>query len=337
MPESVSAQVPRRRRLTSRTIAAVPMTATVAPAAVIVASFLSSRRPATAWCPPRCSSRTCSAVSLSNAGFHPLLHLFLLQPPVAADRELAGDLAGRGQLQRGNQVIDMAELPARRAALDGQQPRRLEVAGDQGVHTLADQRGGADDRDGHAGVGLRGALRQVLDLQQVPDHAAVRVGAQRCILGQRDRVVRPRTVHHRAGHQHDPAYPPRGRRGQHGLRTADVERPPGPLVGVGGQVEVGVHDHVHSGQPAGQGRITDVDHPPGHAGRIAPVPVDGDEPADPGRRRQPGGERVAEAAGRPGDGHHRAAPALFPFPGVRAAVRGRPVARLAAAHHASMA
>src|SRR5215472_17684317 len=38
---------PRRRRRTSRTIAAVPITATVAPAAVIVASFRSSRRPAT--------------------------------------------------------------------------------------------------------------------------------------------------------------------------------------------------------------------------------------------------------------------------------------------------
>ena len=43
-----STQDSRRRLRTWRTIAAVPMTATVAPAAVIVASFFASRRPATA-------------------------------------------------------------------------------------------------------------------------------------------------------------------------------------------------------------------------------------------------------------------------------------------------
>src|SRR5258708_4284471 len=48
-----SDQDTRRRLRTWRTIAAVPMTATVAPAAVMVASFLSSRRPATAWWPAR--------------------------------------------------------------------------------------------------------------------------------------------------------------------------------------------------------------------------------------------------------------------------------------------
>ena len=52
-------------RRTWRTMAAVPMTATVAPAAVIVASFLSSRRPATAWWPARWSSSTSSASALS--------------------------------------------------------------------------------------------------------------------------------------------------------------------------------------------------------------------------------------------------------------------------------
>src|SRR5262249_56794263 len=51
----------RRRLRTCLTIAAVPMTATVAPAAVMVASFFASRRPASAWWPARCSSRTSSA------------------------------------------------------------------------------------------------------------------------------------------------------------------------------------------------------------------------------------------------------------------------------------
>ncbi len=52
---------PLRRRRTWRTIAAVPITATVAPAAVIVASFFASRRPATAWWPALSASRTSSA------------------------------------------------------------------------------------------------------------------------------------------------------------------------------------------------------------------------------------------------------------------------------------
>ena len=144
------------------------------------------------------------------------------------------------------------------AALDGQQAGGLEVPGDQGVDALADQRGGPDHGDRHARVGRGRALRELLDLQQVADHAAVLVGAERRVLGQRHRVVRAGAVDHRAGHQHDPADPAGRRRGQHGLRAADVERAPRPGVGLGGQVQVGVHDHVDArpaARPApGRGR-----------------------------------------------------------------------------------
>src|SRR5215470_15586376 len=61
----------RRRLRTCLTIAAVPMTATVAPAAVIVASFFASLRPATAWWPARCSSSASSARVLLIAGCQP--------------------------------------------------------------------------------------------------------------------------------------------------------------------------------------------------------------------------------------------------------------------------
>ena len=54
-----------------RTTAAVPITATVAPAAVIVASLRAIRRPATARRPCRWSSRTCSASALSYRGRQP--------------------------------------------------------------------------------------------------------------------------------------------------------------------------------------------------------------------------------------------------------------------------
>ena len=234
-----------------------------------------------------------------------------LQPAVAAHREGAGHLPGHGQLQGRHQVVDVAELPARRAALDGQQPGRLEVPGDQGVHALADQGGGPDHGDGHARVGLGRALRELLDLQQVADHAAVLVGPERRVLGQRHGVVGPGPVDHRAGDQHDPADPAGRRGGQHGLRAADVERPPGLLVGVGRQVQVGVHDDVHAGQPPGQGRVADVDDPPGDPGGLAPVIVDGDHPADPGAAGQPGGQGLAQPPGRAGHGDDR--PGTVPF------------------------
>jgi hypothetical protein len=44
-----------------------------------------------------------------------------------------------GELERGRQVIDVAELPARRAAPHHEQPRRLEMPGQQRVADVADQ------------------------------------------------------------------------------------------------------------------------------------------------------------------------------------------------------
>ena len=157
--------------------------------------------------------------------------------------------------------------------------------------------------------------------------------AQRRVLGQRHRVVRAGPVHHRAGDQDHPANPAGRRRGQHGLRAAHVERAPGPVVGVRRQVHVGVHQHVHAGQPARQRRVADVDHPPGDADDVTPVVVDGDHPADRRRRGQPERQRMAEPAGRAGDRDDRAAPGgLGPPrpPGRQARPAARPAARRAA-------
>src|SRR5215472_15555610 len=63
-------QVLRLRRRAARTIAAVPITATVAPAAVIVASFLGRRRPAARWL-ALASISAWSTVALSYAGCQP--------------------------------------------------------------------------------------------------------------------------------------------------------------------------------------------------------------------------------------------------------------------------
>ena len=171
-------------------------------------------------------------------------------------------------------------------------------------------------------MGGRGPAGQLLDLQEVADHAAVLVGSRGRGLLQRDGIVRPRTVDHCTSDQDGPGDPP-GRSGrQHGLCAADIERPPCPGVGVRGQVNVGVHDHVHPGQAAGQGRVADVHHPPGHPGHVAAVVVDGHHPADPVRGRQPDGQRVAQALRRAGDRHHWPV-AAFRGPALVVRARGR--------------
>ena len=197
----------------------------------------------------------------------------LLQPAVAADRELAGHLAGDREFERGDEIVDVAELPAGRATLHREQPRRLEMPGDQRVHVLADERRRPHHGDLHAGIGARRPPRQVLDLDQVTGDAGVLIGLQRRILGERNRVVGAGAVHHRAGHKHHPADALRRRGGEHGLRTAYVERPAFPVITVGRQIQVGMHHHVHPGETAGQHRVTHIHHPPDDPGDLAAVVV----------------------------------------------------------------
>ncbi len=238
---------------------------------------------------------------------HPaeLFHLRLLQPAFAACREVAADHPGRGELERRDQVIDVAELPARCAAADHEQPRRLEMPGQQRVHRVTHQGGRPHHRDRGARVNPARAARELLDLQQVPRHAAIRVREQRRILRQRYRVVRPGPVHHRTRHKDDPADALGGSGGQHCLRAAHVERAALPCVGGGRGVHVRVHHHVNPGQPRGKRRVTDVGDPPGYPGGVAAVVVDRHHAVDKRRLSQADGEGVTDAAGRPGDRHDR--------------------------------
>jgi len=232
------------------------------------------------------------------------LDLVLLEPAVAADREVPRDPAAHGELECGNQVIDVTELPAGRAALHGEQARGLEMPGDDGVDGVSDQGRGPHHRHRHARVGPRRAAGELLDLHQVPGHAAVRIRGERRVLLERHRVVRAGAVDHAAGHQHHAA-DPRGRgRGEHGLRAAHVEGPARPGVGVRGQIVVGVHQHVDAGQPPGQRRVPHVGDAPGHARDVAPVAVDRDNLLDVRRRGQPDGQRVPDAASRTGNRHN---------------------------------
>src|SRR5581483_5319619 len=70
-PPVARCQPGRLWRRARRTMAAVPIAATVAPATVIVASLRAMRRPATACLPPRWPSSTSSASALPKRGRQP--------------------------------------------------------------------------------------------------------------------------------------------------------------------------------------------------------------------------------------------------------------------------
>ena len=258
--------------------------------------------------PSRCSR--CAVPNVSPAGSStrrsPLSSSTssCFQPAVAAHRERPVDLAGHGQLERGDQVLDVAELPARRAALHREQPGRLEMPGDEGVHALADQRGRADHGDGHARVGPRASAGP---------GARSRAGHRpRCRRGPRPAARPPAAA---------PGCPGRApytmalvTRITRPTRPAAAEvstvcaartlkRPPGPVIGVRRQVDVGVHQDVDPAQPAGQRRVAHVGQPPRHADHVPAVIVDRDDPAHRRRGRQAQGQGMAQPTRRAGDGH----------------------------------
>jgi hypothetical protein len=235
-----------------------------------------------------------------------LLDLLLFQPAVAADRELALDLAEDRVLQRAHQILDVTELPGGTRSGDDEEPGRLEVAGQRGVRA-ADQDGGPDDGDVEAGMGTRRAAAEPLDLQQVADAGGLGGGTQLRVLGQRDVVVRQRAVDHGRRAQHDAVHAGGGRRGQDGLRAAHVVR--GARGGVALQVEVEreVHHHVDAAQPVGDGRVAHVEDVPGGVLDLAAALVDRDDLLDLLGRGEPARQQVTDPCGGAGDGHDGAA------------------------------
>ena len=192
----------------------------------------------------------------------------------------------------------MAELPARRGVPHDQQPRGLEVPGQQAVDAGPDH--GRRTHDGHlqAGVAARRLRAEPLDLQPVRDQPAVRDGTQRRVLGERHRVVRQRAVDHGGGAQHHPAYAGGGGRREHGLGAADVELALLAAVAVEGGVDGQVDDHVDLAQPARERRVPDVEDPPGHALGLAAVVVEPHHLADVRVGHQPRRHRGARARRR---------------------------------------
>ncbi|GGU20410.1 hypothetical protein GCM10010208_51760 [Actinomadura livida] len=228
------------------------------------------------------------------------------EPALAADRDGPLDLGGDDDVQRGREVLDVAELPAGCAALDRQQARRLEVAGDDGVDAGPGERGGADDGDVQPGVGGGRGRGQLLHLQEVAGDAGVGLGEQRRVLGERELVAGRGAVHHRRRDEDHTAYPGGSGGGHHGLGAADVVGAAVAGGGVRGVLDVQVDEHVHVGEPAGQQRVPDVHDTPDDPGHVAAMRVDGDDLADLFPFGEPGGEQPPRPGGRAGDGDDRA-------------------------------
>ena len=239
---------------------------------------------------------------------HPL-DVLLAEPPVPGDVRRGQVAPHGGELERADQVVDVAELPERRRTTQHQQPRRLEVTGHDGVDAGADQGRRTQHRDLEPGVRPPGPLRHRLHLDQVAEHRVVGVGEHLGVVVEGAVVRRLRPVHHGAGHQHHPLDPGGGGPGQRDGRTADVQRPPLDRRGIHAQVERQVHQHVDAGELAGQDRVPYVRNPPGRLGQLAAVVVDGDDLAYCGVGGQPAGERRADASGRATDGDDRLATA----------------------------
>ncbi len=235
-----------------------------------------------------------------------LLDLRLLQPAVAADRELPVDLLQRGVLQRRDQVVDVAELPGGARSGDDQEARRLEVAGQCRVRT-ADQHGGTDHGDVESGVGARRAAAEPFDLQQVADAGRLGRGAELGVLGERDVVVGQRAVDHRRGAQDHAVYTDGRGRGQHGLGAAHVVRGTGGGIGLQVEIERQVHHHIGAAQLLRDGRIAHVEDVPRGLGGLSATLVDGDDLLDLLGGRQTCGEQLTDTRRGSGDGHDGAA------------------------------
>src|SRR5690606_35946585 len=154
-------------------------------------------------------------------------------------------------------------------ALDGEEPRRLEVAGDDGVDAGPGEGGGPDDGDVQAGVGGGRGRGELLDLQEVAGDAGGARGEGRRVLGERARVVGGGPVHRRGRDGHEAGAAGGGGGGRHGLGAADVVGAAFAGVGGRGGLEVEVDGHVHAGQAAGEQRVPDVDDAPRDAGHVA--------------------------------------------------------------------
>ena len=233
-----------------------------------------------------------------------LLHVLLLQPAVAADRDLPLHPLQRGVLEGRGQVLHVAELPGGARTGDHEQPRRLEVAGQRGVRA-AHQHRGPHHRDVQTRMRTGSPAGEVLDLQQIAHAGGLGRGPQLGVLGEGDVVVGQRPVDHRRRAEHDPADPDGRRRREHGLGSAHVVGGAGRRVGLQVEVDGEMHDDVGTPQLLRDGRIADVEDVPVCFGRVAAPLVDGHDLLDLLRGREPARQQGADPRGGTRDGDHR--------------------------------
>ncbi len=203
----------------------------------------------------------------------------------------------------------MAELPGGACPADVQESRCLEVPGDEAVDAGSGERSRPEDgqrRRGRLGERCDGRL----DLDEVADVTLVDRGRhQRGVVRQRDRVVGPCTVHHRARHEDDPPCADGGCTLGDGAGGPDHPRPAGGgrRGEHGGEVVGGAHedDDVRAGEQVRAPGPGDVPDPPRRRAGLAAPLVGGDDPQSGGPER--GGDRAAGGTGGTDDRHPTAA------------------------------
>ena len=200
-----------------------------------------------------------------------LLDHDLRERPLAADSKPTGDRPERRELQGREQVIDVAQLPQRLDAPDGQQPGSTELAQDLPV-----VRGGQADEGGRAEHGDRqarpaGVVGEPFDLDVVTgERLVVSHASERSAVKERYRVVGKGPVDVDGRAQHDPRGTDLPGRFQQLGGAADVQGAPRQAR----QRHVVRRREVHHGRGAGEPlRQQRVPHVEG-------APLD---PVDPGR------------------------------------------------------
>ena len=229
------------------------------------------------------------------------------EPAVGRDVEGSRQVAGGDEDERGREVVDVDDLDGRLGVADAQRRPSQDDARGQAFGARADHRRRPERGHGHARVVLAPLGEQPLDLGTLDGGREVRVGAQWRVLGERDRVARPRAVHRRARDAHDAVHADRARGREDPARPLDVDARHERLVGDGvddaGEVDNGV-DALEDGLQVRAGDVDPVEFERA-AAPLRLADVERDDARDVGMVGEPWEQPLPDEARRPRDGDRR--------------------------------
>ncbi len=227
------------------------------------------------------------------------------QPALGSDVVDAGQVPFDGEGDRLGGVVLVDELHRRHRPADRQRDPGPDEAGDGVVGPGAEDERRAQHGRGDGRAGQRPLGQQPLQFRLVDTEREPGIRAERRVLGEGDRVVRPRAVDRGAGHQDDLGKAGGGGRLEDPPGAADVDAGHEVLVGDGvvytGQVDEDV-DPLEQRPQVGPGHVDEVELQP--AGTETRFPhVETHQLPDGRRAGQSPEHGLAEKPGHTGDGH----------------------------------